>query len=39
MSWTEVWQMDVVEFLNILCYRIDKAENRKQELERWKRTH
>jgi hypothetical protein len=28
-----------VEFLNTLCYRIDKAARERQALEKWKRTH
>jgi hypothetical protein len=38
-SWDEVWRMDVVEFLNIMCYIRDKAEKEKEDIERWKRTH
>lgn len=31
--------MTAMEFLNLLCYTIDKAEHDKAELERWRRTH
>jgi len=31
--------MGVVEFLNIICYTIDKREHDKEIIERWKRTH
>ena len=37
--WKEIWEMNIVEFLNILCYRRDKREWEKAELEKWKRTH
>ena len=38
-SWEEVWRMEVMEFLNIVCYARDKAEERKRSIERWKRRH
>lgn len=28
-----------VEFLNILCYRIDRDAKQKADIERWKKTH
>lgn len=31
--------MGAVEFLNIICYKRDKAEKQRQEVEKWKRTH
>lgn len=31
--------MSAVEFLNILCYRKDKMENEKKEIEKWKKAH
>lgn len=31
--------MSAVEFLNILCYRKDKNEKEKKEIEKWKRAH
>ena len=38
-SWDVVWDMPVQEFLNIICYRRDKNEHEKQEIEKWKMTH
>ena len=38
-SWDDVWKMDAVEFLSIICYKRDKAAKDKEELEKWKRTH
>lgn len=29
----------VLEFLNVLCYRADKAAREKEAVEKWKRTH
>lgn len=31
--------MSAVEFLNILCYRKDKNEKEKMEIEKWKKAH
>ena len=33
-SWEEVWNMSATEFLNILCYRRDRAERERLEAER-----
>ena len=38
-SWDDVWHMSAIEFLNIICYRRDKAAKDKEELEKWKREH
>ena len=38
-SWDEVWQMNVVEFLNTICYIRDKNEYEKEQIEKWQRTH
>lgn len=38
-TWDNVWQMNIVEFLNILCYIKDKNEKRKREVEQWRKTH
>lgn len=38
-SWDDVWKMSVVEFLNLLCYRKDKSEKEKRDIELWKRMH
>lgn len=37
--WADVWRMSAVEWLNYECYRRDKAEHEKAELEKWKLTH
>ena len=31
--------MTAVEFLNMLCYNRDRAEERKRQMEEWKATH
>lgn len=38
-SWSVIWAMSALEFLNILCYLKDKEERDKQALEAWKRKH
>lgn len=38
-SWDDVYQMPVLQFLNILAYRKDKIAHEKAEIDRWKRTH
>ena len=38
-SWDEVWHMSVIEFLNLLCYRKDKLEREKRQMEKWRKTH
>jgi hypothetical protein len=37
--WAEVWEMPVIEFLNMLAYRRDKIEQKKKEHQEWIRTH
>lgn len=37
--WSEVWAIGAVEFLNLLCYRRDRAERDRRALEEWKRRH
>lgn len=37
--WSEVWEMPVIEFLNMLAYRRDKIEQKKKEHQEWIRTH
>lgn len=36
-TWSEVWRMNVVEFLNLLCYIKDRNEHQKQMMEKWKK--
>ena len=38
-SWAHVWEMNIIEFFNLLAYRKDKREWEKAEMEQWKRTH
>jgi hypothetical protein len=38
-SWDAVWEMGIIEFFNILCYRKDKQEQEKRSLEKWRKTH
>lgn len=38
-NWEEVFRMGAVEFLNLICYKRDKVEKQRQDLEKWKRTH
>jgi len=39
ISWDEVFSMSVLQFLNMICYRMDKAEEQKREIERWKKNN
>lgn len=34
---SEVWRMNIVEFLNLLCYIKDRNEHQKQMMEKWKK--
>lgn len=38
-SWDEVWAKPVIEFLNVLAFRKDKDQWKKEARERWKRSH
>lgn len=38
-SWDDVFAMNVVEFLNVICFIKDKAEKDKADLEKWRRSH
>jgi hypothetical protein len=31
--------MSAIEFLNIICYKRDKAARDKEEIEKWKKRH
>ena len=37
LTWHEVFEMEVGEFLNIACYGRDKREYEHEQLEKWKR--
>lgn len=36
-EWDKVWTMPVLEFLNVIAYRKDKAEEEKRQIELWKK--
>ena len=38
-KWSDVFEMNIRTFLNIVCYTNDKAEFDKQQIEKWKRSH
>ena len=37
VSWDHVFSMPAIEFLNVICYMKDKAEDRKAQIEKWKK--
>lgn len=37
--WSDVYEMAVLEFLNVLAYRRDKNEKTKRDHEQWKAAH
>lgn len=39
LTWDEVFEMNIIKFLNINCYLRDKAEWERQQQEKWKRKH
>lgn len=39
LSWHDVFDMSVIEFLNINCYIRDKNNYDNQQMEKWKRSH
>ena len=39
LTWYQVLEMSVMEFLNICCYTRDKNNWEKAQQEKWKRTH
>ena len=36
-SWDHVFRMPAIEFLNIICYCKDKAEDQKAQIAKWKK--
>lgn len=38
-DWDAVWTMNVVEFLNLVCYIKDKREEDKKRIEDYRRMH
>lgn len=39
VSWFEVYKTNVMVFLNVICFLIDKSNEEKRQLEQWKRKH
>lgn len=39
MSWHQIYDMQIKEFLNTICYIIDKANEEHRQIEEWKRKH
>lgn len=39
LNWYQVYDMQINEFLNIMCYIIDKTAEEKRQIEEWKRKH
>ena len=37
VSWNEVFKMSAIEFLNIICYCIDKAEDQRRQIKKWQK--
>lgn len=37
VSWDEVFRLPALQFLNMICYRKDKAEEEKRKIEQWKK--
>lgn len=38
-NWHQVYDMQIKEFLNTICYVIDKANEENRQIEEWKRKH
>lgn len=38
-NWHQIYDMQIKEFLNIICYVIDKANEENRQIEEWKRKH
>jgi hypothetical protein len=38
-SWNDTFRMPALEFLNVIAYRKDKAEEERRQIERWKKQH
>lgn len=39
IGWYEVFEMNIIEFLNITCYIRDKNNWEKEQMEKWRRAH
>ena len=37
VSWDDVFRMPAIEFLNVVCYRKDKADEERRRIEQWKK--
>lgn len=38
-SWNDTFVMPCVEFFNVASYRIDKQEQERKDMEKWRITH
>jgi len=38
-SWANVYELPILEFLNVLAYRRDKQAEQDKQREQWRRTH
>lgn len=36
-EWDKVWKMSAIEFLNVIAYRKDKADEERRQIEKWKK--
>lgn len=39
VSWFEVYKIQAMVFLNVICFLIDKSNEEKRQIEQWKRKH
>lgn len=39
ISWFEVYKIQAMVFLNVICFLIDKSNEEKRQIEQWKRKH
>lgn len=39
ISWFDVYKTQVVVFLNVVCFLIDKSNEEKRQIEQWKKKH
>ena len=38
-GWNDTFRMTALEFLNVIAYRKDKAEEERRQIEKWKKQH
>ena len=39
ISWFDVYKIQIIVFLNVVCFLIDKSNEEKRQIEEWKRKH